>query len=171
MAIRADELPHFTPEQYRALVEAEPDLLAHTELIDGVIYHVSPKSFLHGSTVLWLGAQLETLYPGRAATDVTVEFPSSRWDPDIVVVREGATIEGTYLWPEQLDLVVEVSVTSQARDLGPKLRDYARAGIPRYWVVQPEKDGFMLRHQNPQGEAYGTVERLELPNGYRDLTL
>ena len=48
---------------------------------------------------------------------------------------------------ELLKLVVEVSVTTQARDLGPKLRAYAAAGVPQYWVVDPRPEaGYLLRH-------------------------
>ncbi len=40
--------------------------------------------------------------------------------------------------PASILLAVEIAVTSLAEDMGPKLRDYARAGIPHYWVVDVE---------------------------------
>ena len=39
------------------------------------------------------------------------------------------------------DLVIEIlSPTTQAIDRGPKLKVYARFGIPEYWIVDPEKN-------------------------------
>jgi Uma2 family endonuclease len=171
MAIRVDDLPHYTPAQYRRLVEAAPDdALAHTELIDGVIYHVLPISPLHGRVVAWLTAQLEGKYPDRVYTGVTVEFPHSQWEPDICVAREGARVE-PYNWLGGFDLAlaVEVSVTSQSRDLGPKLRDYGRAGVPDYWVIDPSEGGWLLTHGDPHDGTYRALQRIELPGGYRDL--
>ena len=40
------------------------------------------------------------------------------------------------------DLVVEIlSPGTAARDLGLKLEQYEIAGIPEYWIVDPESEG------------------------------
>lgn len=65
--------------------------------------------------------------------------PETGVQPDLVYVAQARAgiisergIEGAP------DLVVEVlSPSTRARDLGIKLRRYARAGIPHYWVVDP----------------------------------
>ena len=57
-------------------------------------------------------------------------------------------------------LVVEVSVTTQARDRGPKLMAYARAAVPEVWLIDPRPDvGELVRFRDPEGASYGTVDR------------
>jgi Uma2 family endonuclease len=59
-------------------------------------------------------------------------------EPDIVFVRpDRAEFEG---YPLGADLVVEVvsgSAADRRRDLQLKVDEYARAGIPEYWIVDP----------------------------------
>ncbi|NIP90467.1 MAG: Uma2 family endonuclease, partial [Gammaproteobacteria bacterium] len=40
---------------------------------------------------------------------------------------------------EAVKLAVEVADTTQRDDLGAKRRDYAKAGLPEYWVVDLKK--------------------------------
>jgi Uma2 family endonuclease len=60
-------------------------------------------------------------------------------------------------------LLVEVSDTTLDLDLGPKLRIYAEAGVPEYWVVdlnggrltrmwEPVGDGDLIRDETPLGQ-------------------
>jgi Uma2 family endonuclease len=60
--------------------------------------------------------------------------------PDIVVVRTDAIERDTdTLSPADVPLVVEVLSPSNARiDLVLKRHDYAMAGIPQYWIVDPK---------------------------------
>jgi Uma2 family endonuclease len=76
---------------------------------------------------------------------------------------------GSYPSFTQVGWVIEVSLTTHQRDLGVKLRDYAWAGVSEYWVVNPEKGGWLLAHTDPGDGTYRQVQRTELPGGYRDL--
>jgi Uma2 family endonuclease len=62
-------------------------------------------------------------------------------EPDIVFMRrENADRRGEKYW-EGADLVVEVvseGVESRERDLETKRHEYAQAGIPEYWIVDPK---------------------------------
>jgi Uma2 family endonuclease len=173
MAIRAEDLPHFSVNEYLALAEAAPEALERTELIDGVIYRVSPESFLHSRAILWISKELEERYPGRCVPGGSVRFPdASMWQPDVCVLRNGAQVAETrdsYPSIDDVGWAIEVSLTTNQRDLGIKFRRYAQAGLPEYWVVNPEEGGWVLVHTNPVGETYRTVQRVELPGGYRDL--
>ncbi|MGE3818471.1 MAG: Uma2 family endonuclease [Isosphaeraceae bacterium] len=52
--------------------------------------------------------------------------------------------------PADLAMVVEVSDSTYAKDSGPFLRQYARAGIPTYWIVRiPERR--VEVYSNPSG--------------------
>lgn len=62
-------------------------------------------------------------------------------EPDVVFMRqENAGRMGEETW-DGADLVVEVvseDEKSRKRDLVEKRREYAEAGIPEYWIVDPE---------------------------------
>jgi Uma2 family endonuclease len=55
--------------------------------------------------------------------------------------------------------VIEVADSSLDRDLGVKLRMYARAGIPQYVVVDLVHD-VVLDHRVPREDAYEDVATL-----------
>jgi Uma2 family endonuclease len=54
-------------------------------------------------------------------------------------------------------LVIEVSDSTYARDSGPKLRMYARAGIPEYWIINLNSQRIEVyrRPENPTGKRSG----------------
>ncbi|WP_353205455.1 Uma2 family endonuclease, partial [Sphingomonas sp.] len=62
--------------------------------------------------------------------------------------------------PDRFVLIVEIAVTTLSTDLGEKLAEYARAGIPEYWVVDvPAK--VTHRMLAPEGDLY--AERTVVP--------
>lgn len=75
-------------------------------------------------------------------------------EPDIVILRSSRMLN-LESQPDGADLVVEVVSTgaqNRHRDLVVKREEYARAGIPEYWIVDPEAKSvsvFVL-----DGEAY-----------------
>ena len=86
--------------------------------------------------------------------------PNSMPEPDLSVVR-GTDEDYRYRKPAPADVtcVVEVADSSLARDLGPKLRAYARAKIPQYVVVDLTADRVLV-HTRPHGRAYRDVVTL-----------
>ena len=61
-------------------------------------------------------------------------------EPDVLFVRPEQINQSTHM-PESADLVVEVvseGKEARERDLVTKRKDYAEAGIPEYWIVDPE---------------------------------
>ncbi len=56
--------------------------------------------------------------------------------PDLLIVRgPWAGYRDRRPTPADVGLVVEVAVTSRAKDLGPQAAKYARAGVACYWVA------------------------------------
>ena len=119
------------------------------ELIDGKVYMASPVSDWHNEACGLAGGWL-SLYafstPGVRVGHAGSVFLSDRSEvqPDVMLKilpeRGGQTRrEGAYLagCPE---LVVEVSRSSRAIDLGPKRLDYERAGALEYVVFALEPD-------------------------------
>lgn len=86
--------------------------------------------------------------------------PSSEPEPDAAVVR-GHIDDYMDAPPSAGDVtsLIEVADSSRTLDLGPKLRAYARAGVPQYIVVDLVADSVVV-HDTPAGEAYEAVTTL-----------
>ncbi len=86
--------------------------------------------------------------------------PTSEPEPDGSVIR-GTDDDYRDAPPGAADVtcVIEVSDSSRDRDLGLKLRLYARAGIAQYVVVDLVHD-VVLDHREPHGDVYGDVVTL-----------
>ncbi len=132
----------FTVEEYHRL--AEVGLLAEgsrTELIDGLILHMSPFSPPHVAVV----DRLSKAFFRIAGDDARVSVQNSvRLDdgtepePDVMILAAD-TPEHRLPIASDVRLVVEVAVTTEAFDRNVKLIRYAEAGIPEAWLVLPEK--------------------------------
>lgn len=59
--------------------------------------------------------------------------------------------------PSAALMTVEVAQSSHRRD-AEKLADYARIGVPEYWIVEVV-DRLLLVHRRPEGERYADIER------------
>lgn len=126
-------------EDYERLVDAGAFRDARTELIEGEVIVLSPQFRPHGMVKMDLYDELrDVLRAQRSPLRPVVEFslalsPENMPDPDIMLTSEP---RGPRAVPrESVPLVVEVSDTTLADDLGVKLRLYARFGIPEYWVA------------------------------------
>lgn len=112
----------------------------HLELINGKIFDLAPISPGHsGAQTRTLVALVKALGAVAERLEADVRGPVTLHldrfnapEPDAAVVRRAT--DAFYRGGDAL-LVVEVAQTSQRRDLGPKMRLYAEAGVPEYWVV------------------------------------
>ena len=73
--------------------------------------------------------------------------------PDLAVLR-GPNEQYRDRRPEPGDvgLLVEIAVTSRAKDLGPQAAKYARAGVACYWVADA-KGRRIVEHRGPRVEG------------------
>ena len=84
-------------------------------------------------------------------------------EPDLIFMkRENSQRIGNDYW-ERPDLVMEVvSENNRRHDLVTKRDEYARAGIPEYWIVAPEEATitvFVLRPRRKTYVEHGTFAR------------
>jgi len=90
-------------------------------------------------------------------------------EPDVAVVP-GHPREYRDAHPERALLLCEVSGTTLAYDRGPKLRAYARAGIPEYWILDlvcgtlelcrgPGQDGYAERRLVSADDQVAPLDR------------
>jgi Uma2 family endonuclease len=128
---------------------AMPDDGHRYELIDGVLI-VSPAPIIkHQRCVVSLVFLLRTARPEGcevlvAPTDVRLS-PITVLQPDVLVART------TDLTPARLEaaplLAVEVlSPSTRLIDLGTKRLAYEAAGVPAYWLVDPEVPSLTVLH-------------------------
>ncbi len=108
------------------------------ELLEGVLVFKMPKNPPH-TFVVEAAAEIvgRMLGPGwfyRIQEPVTLV--DGEPEPDGVVIRGSRNDYRTsHPGPADIGLVIEVSDSTLARDRGMKLRGYARAGIPFYWII------------------------------------
>ncbi len=110
------------------------------ELLEGEIHVMTPPNAPHGVPITRL---LPSLIIGIDEKWVVIcQTPlslgqDSEPQPDIAVVEAREISDQHH--PRSARLVVEVSDSSLALDRALKLRLYARAGVPEYWIVIVEE--------------------------------
>lgn len=153
----------FTRKEYYRM--AEVGILGRrdrVELIKGEIIQMSPIGNRHGAFVDNLNRLLARRLPDEAIVRVQGTLALSddtEPQPDLTVLKRRAIpYKEREAWAEDALLVIEVAETSLPYDRSTKMRLYAEAGIPEYWVVDC------------------TAETVEVyrgpgPEGYRDVSL
>lgn len=152
------------------------------ELVDGSIEVPEMPTKTHQQIVHALLHMLLAFLRANRAGDA-VAAPYRVWlgsgtfrEPDIVVYTEAHLDRFGERYGQGADLVVEVvsdDAVSRARDYEDKRRDYAEAGIPEYWIVDPAAQKIMVLVL--EGNAYQVMHDLgvgqevssQLLNGFR----
>ncbi len=142
----------FTYEDFRALV---PDG-QKADLIDGVIYMASPDNTDANDLFVWLISLIHGYVESKQLGQVFGSRVACRLDdgngpePDILFIRNEHTdrihrggVEGPP------DLAIEiVSPESVERDYEKKRKQYQRASIPEYWIIDEEERTVLLLRLN-----------------------
>ena len=146
-----------TRAQYEVLVEAGLLEGRPVELLEGVLVEMTPQGYEHASAIARLNRHLVRGLPDPwvvrpqaplAATD------ASEPEPDLAV-----TTESPGRHPRSAALVIEVSGTTQRKDLVHKPVIYAAADVEQYWVVDvPRRE--VVVHTEPGEAGYAVVRRL-----------
>jgi len=150
--IPQEYIKKFTKEDYYAL-HKEGRLSRHTELLEGVLIEkmtISPK---HRQIVYRLRRILEEILTTTKLVlqESPLSTPTSEPEPDLSIVT-GTLDDFRDSHPSTADWVIEVAVTSLSLDLS-KRKIYASAGIPEYWIIDPE-EGRILIFSEPTQEGY-----------------
>jgi Uma2 family endonuclease len=93
-------------------------------------------------------------------------WPGEFREPDILfVLRKHADLMGERFWTGA-DLVMEIvspNAKARRRDLKEKRRDYAKAAIPEYWIVDPREETItVLRLAGTNYTVHGEFSRGEM---------
>ncbi len=129
----------FTVAQYHRMIATglltEED---RVELLEGWIVDKMPQHPAHASSISILLARLQTKLPKgwivRVQSPITLE--DSEPEPDLAIVT-GPEEKYRAAHPalDDLALIIEVADTSLENDRGSKMRMYAGARVPVYWIV------------------------------------
>jgi Uma2 family endonuclease len=126
-------------QQYHAMIDAgvltDDDPV---ELLEGILVFKMPKKPAHRAALRKLIKALEALVPPTyfVLSQEPITLSASEPEPDAAVVR-GSDEDFAARHPGGSDvaLVVEVADTTVARDRTIKLRTFAGASIPTYWLL------------------------------------
>jgi Uma2 family endonuclease len=157
---------------HRALAEGWLEESTAFELLDGFIVRkdrakagedlvtIGDRHRLAVQRLVKLAPQLETLGCTLQVQQPIQLPPTNEPEPDASSIR-GTDDDYRDGPPGAADVtcVIEVADSSLDRDLGVKLRMYARAGIPQYVVVDLVHD-VVLDHRVPREDAYEDVATL-----------
>ena len=117
------------------------DQNALIELSDGkVVIHAMPTP-QHQSIVLNIASRLRDHPQGKTfIAPVPIQlWPGKMREPDVLFYRNEHLDRVQEQYAGLPDLVIEVlSPSTRSIDLGEKMDEYARAGIPEYWIVEPD---------------------------------
>jgi Uma2 family endonuclease len=146
----------FTVDEYFKMSEAGIFDGKRVELIEGRIFRMPAQAHPHRWAVSKASRAFIKRFPPKTHWVVTQgTLPLGRYgapDPDIHVF---AVPEGTA--EEQLPkpfIVLEISDKTYRKDSGPKLRQYASAGIRDYWIVnlQERRIEVYRKPESPTGK-------------------
>ncbi|MCB0252488.1 MAG: Uma2 family endonuclease [Anaerolineae bacterium] len=135
----------------------DEDTLA--EWVNGEVIMTSPASKPHQDIVGFLGGVLRSFVEQRRLGLIVVapfqmRLEESGREPDLLFVAADHQdrIRHTYL-DGPADLVVEiVSPESAGRDRGEKFYEYEAAGIPEYWLLDPQTHRAEFYQLGPEGQ-------------------
>ena len=145
------ELTTFFPRQGEwtegAYLELESRGGRLVELVDGFLEVLPMPTLFHQFIVDYLHQQLKSFVAARklgvvafAPCPIRLREKTYR-EPDVFFLRQGRCTDPK-TQPEGADLVIEVvsdDPSDRKRDLVEKKADYAKAGIPEYWIVDPQE--------------------------------
>ena len=157
-ALLCDVLPRqgcWSDEAYLWLTDRSRRLV---EFTDGRIEELPLPTFAHQAVLLFLYRLFhEYLQPrGGVAMVSALRMPVREGkyrEPDLLMLRERSDPRCQDRYWLGADLVAEVaSPDDPDRDLVEKRADYAEAGIPEYWIVDPRDETITVLAL--EGEAY-----------------
>lgn len=162
-----DEKRRFSVDEVFGMVTAgvlSPD--ERLELIEGELCKVSPQGAGHGAATAELHRRLQQVYGDRAHVRSQTTLRLGAHDlpePDLaVVLGQPYAYADRHPGAADLCLVVEIAVTSQARDRR-KLERYAHFGVPVCWILDLKGRRLQV-YADPRDGAYRSARTVAEPD-------
>ena len=170
----------WTVDEYHRMIAAGI-LTPHdrVELLDGQIIEMVPQEPPHASTTSSFGNDLVMLFAGKAwvrqQLPITIA-PNSEPEPDIAVVKiDPKRYRDRHPTPTDVYLLIEVADSTLNYDRTRKVKAYARAKIPEYWIVDVNQRQLLV-FREPQADTYQVEQVLGVtaaiaPLSFPDVTV
>jgi Uma2 family endonuclease len=144
-----------TRAQVKLLVDGGLVTPGTSEFLNGELIEKMPQNQPHVNTTKRTRRILESIFGWEhvgSQAPIRVD-DSNDPEPDVFVLQQST--ESYLETPEATDctLVVEVSDSTLFWDRTEKLKLYARAGIPEYWIVDVNNRRLIV-HRRPSSEEY-----------------
>lgn len=145
---------------YHRMVEAGIFGDCHVELLQGKIVDMTPEGPLHThngkGTAQFLRQYLQRQTWIQESRPITLS--TSEPEPDLAIVRlPWSQYRQRHPDPSEVYWLIEISDSSMAIDSGYKLKIYASAGIPEYWIANLRKQQVRV-YRHPESDHYRSVE-------------
>jgi Uma2 family endonuclease len=138
------------------------------ELVDGCIEVLPMPTLFHQRILQWLWKQFEAWCEASQIGEAFIApvpmklFSGTIREPDLFLIprQQGSPLPQ---YPKSALFVLEVvseGAEARQRDYVQKRDDYAKAGIPEYWIVDPiDKAVTVLRLEGAQYKEHGRYEQ------------
>jgi Uma2 family endonuclease len=156
----------WSEEEYFAL-----DSNHFIEYADGYLEFLPTPTIFHQLILQFLFKKLESFVIGNELGIVVISGYKVRLrarkyrEPDILFIKEAHRAAITKQYCVKADLVIEVvSEKNRLHDIKEKRIEYAMAGIPEYWIVDPEKEVItvlVLKSRQKTYAEFGTFRKGE----------
>jgi len=130
----------------------------HAEWVKGEVIMTSPASGRHQDISDFLTSVLRSFVEAHhlgifrsAPFQMRLEYSGREPDLIFVAAENLARLKETHL-DGPADLVIEItSPESDTRDRGGKFTEYEQAGIPEYWLIDPEREQAVFYQRDEAG--------------------
>jgi Uma2 family endonuclease len=149
----------WSEEDYFAL-----DTIRLVEFCDGFLEFLPMPTIFHQLILQYLFKRLEAHVTAAALGTVIVGGYKIRLragkyrEPDVLFVKSQHRSKIKKQYCEKADLVIEiVSEKNRLHDIKKKRLEYARAGIPEYWIVDPERGTITVLFLKSRQKTYSEL--------------
>jgi Uma2 family endonuclease len=155
-------IARFSINDYHQMIAAGILDDRRVELLNGEIIEMSPEGEPHAYYSRTAAKSIERLLGDRVEVlqgkPITIPSSNSEPEPDIAVVQpRGREYLSHHPYPENIFWVIEYSNTSLKKDLDPKAKAYAAAGILEYWVINLKAMQLVVMRDPIEGEYRSRV--------------
>jgi Uma2 family endonuclease len=153
-------------KQYASLVERGDfaTVSGQVELINGRIVGMNPQGPRHSDPIdvlaEWSIEQSQRRYTIRVQEPIEIPNENSCPEPDIAWVHR-RRYSDRHPAPNEVSLVIEVSLSSGDFDKNEKMLLYAAANIPEYWQVDVESKKVCV-YRDPHDSRYLSISEYEM---------